>query len=61
MKKILTLSLFFVLSSTACSPKVGVGLGGVVASGDDIAATEIHANSETGVHGSITMGTDIRL
>jgi len=61
MKKILSLSLFFILSLTACSPKVGVGIGGVVTSGDGIAATEIHADSETGVHGSITMGTDIRL
>ena len=50
---------------TACSQNVGVGIGvvGVSTSGDGLsaAATEIHADSQTGVHGSVTMGTDIRL
>jgi hypothetical protein len=61
MIKMIGLSLFLMLCFTACTPRVGVGIGGVVASGDGIAASEVHADSETGVHGSITMGTDIRL
>ncbi len=61
MKKILSLSLFLILSFTACSPRVGVGIGGVVASSDGIAASEVYADSESGIHGSVTMGTDIRL
>ena len=46
---------------TACSPRIGIGLGGVVASGDALTATHIHADSKTGVHGSVTVGTGIRL
>ena len=52
---------FLLLSLTACSQNVGVGVAGVGTSGDGSAATEIHADSETGIHGSVTMGTDIRL
>ena len=54
---------FLLLSLTACSQNAGVGIGvvGVGTSGDSSAATEIHADSETGIHGSVTMGTDIRL
>jgi len=59
--RILGLSLLFVLCLTACSQNIGVGVGGAVASGDGMTATEIHADSETGIHGSMTMGTDIRL
>jgi len=59
--KIIGLSFFIILFMTACTPHFGVGIGGVVASGDGIAASEIHADSETGIHGSIAMGTDIRL
>ena len=52
---------FLLLSLTACSQNVGVGVVGMGTSGDGSAATEIHADSETGIHGSMTMGTDIRL
>ena len=54
---------FLLLSLTACSQNVGYGIGvaGVGTSGDGIAATEIVADSQTGIHGSISMGTDIRL
>lgn len=59
--KILSLALFLVLCLTACSPRIGAGIGGVVISGDGMTATELIADSETGVHGSVTMGNDIRL
>lgn len=59
-----TISLFFLLLAlTACSQNVGYGIGvaSVNASGDGIAGTEIYADSETGIHGNIAVGTDIRL
>jgi len=61
-RKIITLFLLL-LSLTACSQNVGVGVGvaGVSTSGSSIAATEIHADSETGIHGNVSMGTDMRL
>lgn len=59
--RMIGLSLLFIVCLTACSPRIGVGVGGVVVSGDGMTATEIHADSETGIHGSVTMGTDIRL
>lgn len=49
------------LSLTACSPRIGVGMGGVAVSGDSMTASEVYADSETGIHGSIAMDTDIRL
>lgn len=54
---------FLLLLLTACSQNVGYGLGvaGVSTSGNSIAGTEIIADSETGIHGSVSMGTDIRL
>ena len=60
MKRI-SLSFLVMLCLTACSPRIGVGVGGVVASGDGIAASEVVADSENGVHGSISMGTDMGL
>ena len=59
--KLLSLSLFIVLLFTGCSPRIGVGIGGVVVSSDGIAASEVLADSETGIHGSVAMGTDMRL
>lgn len=55
--------VLLLISLTACSPKVGYGIGvtGFTAVNDNIAATEISADSETGIHGSIGMGSDIRL
>ena len=52
--------LFFL---TACSQNVGAGIGlaGISSSDSNMAATEIVADTQTGVHGSMTMGTDIRL
>jgi hypothetical protein len=40
---------------------VGIGVIGMGTSGDSNAATEIHADSETGINGSVTLGSDIRL
>ena len=60
MKTIL-LSLYVMLFLTACSPKIGMGVGGVVISDDGIAASEVLADSQTGIHGSVTMGSDMRL
>jgi hypothetical protein len=59
--KIISLSIFLILYLTACTPRIGVGIGGVVASGDGITASEVYADSETGIHGNVAMGTDIRL
>ena len=61
MMKRISLSFLVMLCLTACSPRIGVGVGGVVASGDGIAASEVVADSENGVHGSISMGTDMGL
>ena len=59
--KLLSLSLFIVIFFTGCSPRIGVGIGGVAVSPDGIAASEVLADSETGIHGSVAMGTDMRL
>ena len=59
--KIILLSLCVMLFLTGCSPKIGVGVGGVVISDDGIAASEVLADSQTGIHGSVIMGTDMRL
>lgn len=60
--KFISLSLFLMLCFTACTPRVGAGIGGVVVSGDNIAASEIHADSKTGIHGTVmTTGTDMGL
>lgn len=57
----MSLALLSMLCFTACTPHAGVGLGGVVASGDSIAASEVVAESDSGVHGSVSMGTYIGL
>ena len=61
MKTISFLLLLFFF--TACSQNVGAGVGvaGISTSDNNIAATEISADTETGVHGSISLGTGIRL
>ena len=48
---------------TACTPSIGAGVGvaGVSSAGYGAAGTEIIADSETGVHGSVVMGTDIHM
>ncbi len=61
MLKMINLAFLLLLCLTACSPRISVGVGGVVASSDSIAATEVYADSESGVHGSISMGTDMGL
>lgn len=55
-----SISTFFL---TACSQNIGYGIGvaGVSTSGNQIAATEIVSDSETGIHGSVVVGSDIRL
>ena len=60
-KTLLFLISIFVL--TACSQNIGYGVGvtGVTSSGNSAAATEIFADSETGIHGSVVMGADMRL
>ena len=59
--KTITLSLFIILFLTACSKNVGYGIGvaGIAASGNSLAGTEIIADSQTGIHGSVTMGTGV--
>ena len=54
---------FLLLFLTACSQNVGAGVGvvGIGTSGNNVAATEVFADTETGVHGSISMGTYIGL
>ena len=59
--KTISLSLFIMLFLTSCSPKIGVGVGGVVISDDGLAASEVLVDSETGIHGSVTMGLDMKL
>jgi len=62
MKLILSI-LSLMLFLTACTPSIGVGVGvaGVSNNGGGVAGTEIIADSETGVHGSVVMGTDINM
>lgn len=59
--KTISLSFFILLFLTACSPRMGMGVGGVIISDDGIAASEVLADSQTGIHGSVTMGSDMRL
>ncbi len=59
--KLILFMISLILFLTACSPRIGASVGGVVISGDDIAASEVIADSQTGVHGSVTMGSDMRL
>lgn len=61
MIKRMSLALLSILCFTACTPRIGIGLGGVVASGDTIAASEVVAESGGDVHGSVSMGTAIGL
>ena len=61
MLKRINLAFLVMLCLTACSPRIGVGIGGVVASGDTIAVSEVHTDSESGVHGSASMGTTLGL
>ncbi len=61
MLKRINLAFLLILCLTACSPRIGVGVGGVVASSDGIAATEVVADSESGIYGSVSMGTDMGL
>ena len=55
--------LFVVLFLTSCTQNVGIGLGvaGMTTAGDNVAATEITADSQTGIHGSISTGSYIGL
>lgn len=55
----LSMLLIFVLS--ACTPRVGVSIGGVAVSSNEVAASELYADSETGVHGSVSTGTALGL
>jgi len=57
--KILGSALFSILFLTACASNIGGGVGIAGVSNDGIAGTEIIADSESGVHGSVVMGTDI--
>ncbi len=61
MFKVVNLAFLLLLCLTACSPRIGVGVGGVVASSDGIAASEVVADTHSGVHGSISMDTDVGL
>lgn len=59
--KTLNLSFAIALLFTGCSPRIGVGIGGVIASADGMSASELLVDSETGIHGSVARGTDMRL
>lgn len=61
--RIIALFLLLMLFFTGCSQNVGYGIGvaGIGFSGDSIAATEIVADSQTGIHGSVSVGTGTRL
>ena len=61
MPRMVSLAFLLLLSLTACSPRVGVGIGGVMASSNGIAATEVVADTQSGVHGSVSMGTELGL
>ena len=58
-----TIILFFagMLLLAGCTPSIGIGIGGTAISGNSVAASEIYADSESGVHGSVGVGTDIGL
>jgi hypothetical protein len=59
--KLIGLSLFIVLFITACTPHVGIGIGSAATLGNgSIGVSEVHIN-ESGVHGSVGVGTDINL
>ncbi|UPT78573.1 hypothetical protein MN086_05335 [Sulfurovum sp. XGS-02] len=59
MPKMLHLAFLLMLSLTACTPRIGVG--GVVASSDGIAASEVVVDSQSGVHGNLSVGTHLEL
>jgi hypothetical protein len=59
--KIILFLIVTVFILAGCTPNIGVGIGGVVVSDDGIAASEVVADSQTGIHGSVTMGSDMRL
>jgi len=61
MPKIVTLAFLLLLCLTACTPRIGIGAGGVVASSEGIAVTEVYADTQSGVHGSVSTGTDLGL
>ena len=57
------LSAVLVIFLTACSQNLGYGIGvaGVSSTNNSVAGTEIILDSQTGIHGSVVAGTDIRL
>ena len=59
--KSIALSMLLMLLLSACTPRVGIGIGGVAVSENEVAASELYADSESGVHGSVSMGTTIGL
>lgn len=61
MMRLLGLSLLFMVCFSACSPRIGIGVGVGGVAGDGVAASQVIADSETGIHGSVTTGADIRL
>ena len=61
MLKRMSAALLLAFLLTACTPRIGVGIGGALASGDTIAASEVYTDSESGVHGSVSMGTTLGL
>ena len=60
--KSLGLSLFIIFILNGCASSFGIGLCGVTGvGGNGIAASEVHLDSSGEVHGSVAIGTDIRL
>ncbi len=60
MKSIL-FSIITLILLSGCTPSIGLGIGVAGVSNDGIAGTEIIADSQTGIHGSVVMGADIDL
>ncbi len=60
MKSIL-FSIITLILLSGCTPNIGLGIGVAGVSNDGIAGTEIIADSQTGIHGSVVMGADIDL
>ena len=57
--KLILFMVSLILFLSSCTPRIGAGIGGVVISGDGIAASEVTADSDTGIHGSVTTGSDM--
>ena len=53
--------LGWVLFLNGCDSTVGVGLGGVMYNGQTATSTEIYMDEKEGIHGNVTVGSEITL